>query len=52
MYAIRSYYGVKDMAGLISPADDEEADGPKNIVFYDPETLESKTLVTAAQLTP
>lgn len=35
-----------------APVDDEEAEGPKDIVFYDPETLESKTLVTAAQLTP
>lgn len=34
------------------PTDDEAEDGPKNIVFYDPETLESKTLVTAAELTP
>ena len=33
-------------------AEDDEDDGPKDIVSYDPETLESRILVPAARLTP
>jgi len=45
--------GKATPADADAPADDgAEEDLPQDIVFYDPETLESTILVTAVQLTP